>query len=271
MNNGTLYLIPSPIGNLQDISPRIKDTILLCDIIACEDTRNTQKLLNIIGIKKPCISCHEHNETVSSQNIISILKEGKNVGYLSDAGYPCISDPGYLLSCQAIAENITVTPISGPSAFLNALVASGLDCTHFMFYGFLQSKSSDRKKELLALKPYRYTLIFYEAPHRISDTLKDIYDVFGNRKIAIAREISKLHEEFIRTNLKTITEENKELIGELVIVLEGNSESEETQNISEIELQVNKLIENGINKKDAIKSVSIINNIPINQIKKIFY
>ncbi len=268
---GSLFLIPSPIGNLQEVSPRIKETILNCDYIACEDTRNTTKLLNLLYIKKKCVSCHEHNEKSESNKIIEDILNGKNVGYMSDAGYPCISDPGAILAEEAIKNDITVTPISGPNAFINALVASGLDASHFLFYGFLKSKSSERIKELESLKELGFTLLFYESPHRINETLKDLYDVLGNRKITIARELTKLHEEFIRTDLKTINDNPKELIGEMVLVVEGNNLSQDTIDENQIKENLNLLIKNGISGKDAINSVSLLLKINKNVVKKIYY
>lgn len=271
MSKGNLYLIPSPIGNINDVSPRIREAISNVEIIACEDTRNTMRLLQILGYKKQCISCHEHNEIVSSQNIIKLLNEGKNIGYLSDAGYPCISDPGYILTKDAIENGITVFPISGPSAFLNALVASGISTEHFFFYGFLKSKSNERKKELELLKNFSDTIIFYEAPHRINETISDIYEIFGERKISIAREISKIHEEFIRGRLSDFVKNKREYIGELVIVIEGNVKiTTEEIDDNTIIRQVETLIKNGINKKEAILCVSICLNVPKNRVKKLF-
>lgn len=269
MNKGNLYLIPTPIGNLNDVSSRIKDTISLCDFIACEDTRNSSKLLSLLGVKKQCISCHEHNEASSSENIIKLLNEGKNIGYMSDAGYPCISDPGCILVEKAIKEDIRIIPIPGPSAFIEALVASGLSTEHFYFYGFLSSKESDRLKELKSLRSFHETIIFYESPHRIQNTLKNLYSVFGNRKIVVARELTKLHEEFIRTTLEDLISNPKEIIGEIVLVVEGNSTTSEIDEQLIID-QVNTLIKNGINKKDAILSVSLLFNYPKNLIKKLF-
>jgi len=267
--SGILYLVPSPIGNIQDVSPRVREVLSNVDYIACEDTRNTLKLLNILGINKKLVSCHEHNEIESSSRIIKDLLDDKNVAYLSDAGYPCISDPGFLLSKEAIKNNIKITPISGASAFLNALVASGLDTNHFIFYGFLDSKSTDRKKELTTLKHNPYTIIFYESPHRIQDTLKDIYEIFGDRHLTICRELTKIHEEFIRTTLKEIVENPIELIGELVLVVEKYTEPIKEIDENEIKKQVNLLIQNGLTKKDAISSVSLLLNLPKNLVKKI--
>ena len=262
---GLLYLVPSPIGNLQEVSPRAIDVLKSVDFIACEDTRNTSHLLSLLNINKKCISCHEHNEASSSEGIISQILEGKSVAYLSDAGYPCISDPGYLLTLKAIENDIQIVPLSGPNAFLNALVGSGIDTSHFLFYGFLDSKTSAREKELENLKDLPYTLIFYEAPHRINDTLKSMYIVLGNRKITIARELTKKFEEFIRSDLKTLVDENREYLGELVIVLDKskNCDNDDTY-LSEI----NKLLDAGYSVKDAINIVSILFGANKNKLKR---
>lgn len=263
---GKLYLIPTPIGNLKEVSPRFYEAIEDCSYLACEDTRNTLKLLNILNISKKCISCHEHNEKSSSINIINDILDGKTIGYLSDAGYPCISDPGYILVREAIDKGITIVPISGPNAMLNALVGSGLNTDHFFFYGFLSAKSSQRKKELFSLKTIPFTIIFYESPHRIKETLKDIYDVFGDRKVSIARELTKLHEEFIRDSLKNIIEQNQTLIGELVIVIEGAQNTKEEINKDSIINLYNKFLENGFSKKDSILATSLSLNIRKNEL-----
>jgi len=272
--SGNLYLIPSPIGNMKDVSPRVQETLLLCDYIACEDTRNTLKLLNILGIRKKCVSCHEHNELKISPSIIEDLKNGKNIGYLSDAGYPCISDPGHLLAKEAINNNITVVPLSGASAFLNALVGSGIDPSKFLFYGFLNSKSEDRKKELNNLKEVPFTVVFYESPHRIDKTLEDIYEVFGNRKITIARELTKIHEEFIRSTLKDLVEEKREYIGEMVLIIDKYTASEEvSEELSDEEITkyLNTLLNNGVSSKDAITSLALLKKTNKNRIKAIYY
>ena len=190
-NKGILYLVPSPIGNLSDISKRIIDTLNSVDYIFCEDTRNTQKLLNLLNIKKTTISCHEHNEKEMSFKLISYLSEGKNIAYMSDAGYPAISDPGEILVKEVSKNNFKIIPLSGPTASLTALIASSLPTSHFLFYGFLSSKHSERIKEINELKSFPYTIIFYEAPHRINETLDDLYNTLGDRKITIARELSK--------------------------------------------------------------------------------
>lgn len=267
--SGKLYLVPSPIGNIDDVSPRQRNILSSVDFIACEDTRNTMKLLNILNIKKKCISCHEHNESVSSKNIVDQIIDGKNVAYLSDAGYPCISDPGYILAKKCIENGINVVPISGASAFLNGLVGSGLETDHFLFYGFLSSKHSDRIEEISKIKTLPYTIILYEAPHRIKECISDLYSVMGERNICICRELTKVHEEFIRTSLKSFLDEPIEFKGEMVIILEKAKEQKEIINDNDIINKVDELIKNGLTKKDAITSVSLLLNIPKNMVKKL--
>ena len=262
-----LFLVPSPIGNLKEVSPRVIEVLNSVDYVACEDTRNTSKLLNLLGLNKRCVSCHEHNENMESDKIISSLLEGKNVAYLSDAGYPCISDPGSILVKKAIENNIKVTPLSGPNAFLNALVGSGIDSSHFLFYGFLDSKESKRESELEKLKYLPYTLIFYEAPHRINDTLKSMEKILGNRKITVARELTKLHEEFIRTDLTSLNRGNSTFIGELVIIVDKYNEVEKTDfddYLPKLEL----LLKAGYKLKDATSIISLLFNVNKNKLYK---
>ena len=262
-----LFLVPSPIGNLKEVSPRVIEVLNSVDYVACEDTRNTSKLLNLLGLNKRCVSCHEHNENMESDKIISSLLEGKNVAYLSDAGYPCISDPGSILVEKAIENNIKVTPLSGPNAFLNALVGSGIDSSHFLFYGFLDSKESKRESELEKLKYLPYTLIFYEAPHRINDTLKSMEKILGNRKITVARELTKLHEEFIRTDLASLNRGNSTFIGELVIIVDKYNEVEKTDfddYLPKLEL----LLKAGYKLKDATSIISLLFNVNKNKLYK---
>ena len=253
--SGILYLVPSPIGNLKEVSPRTKEILSSVDFVACEDTRNTSKLLNLLNISKQCVSCHEHNEVSSSSKIIEALLNGENVAYLSDAGYPCISDPGYLLVKEAIKNEIQIVPLSGPNALLNGLVGSGIDTSHFLFYGFLNSKKSLREKELTELKNLPFTLIFYEAPHRINETLESMLNVLGNRPVCIARELTKKFEEFIRSDLKTLVEEKREYIGELVLIVDKNLDVK--SDVSYLD-QFNKLVKEGYSVKDAINILSII-------------
>ena len=216
---GTLFIVSTPIGNLSEASKRVIDTLNMVDIVACEDTRNTRKLLSHFDIHKPMISYHNFNEDEESYKLIVLLKEGKNIALVSDAGYPLISDPGYILVNKLADEDIKMTVISGPSAGINALVASGLETSHYLFYGFLNAKSSKAKTELEALRAFPYTLIFYEAPHRINKMLNLLYEVYGNRKVCVARELTKLHEEFVRGNLLDV--KDKEYKGEIVVVVEG--------------------------------------------------
>ena len=194
-NSPTLYLIPTPIGNLDDISIRCLNTLKEVDVIFSEDTRVTSLLLSHFEISKKLVSSHSYNEDVTSNKLIEYLKDGKNVGLVSDRGTPVISDPGYKLAKAAIDNNFNVVALPGTTAFVPALIASGLNPQPFLFFGFLSNKSSKRKKELETLKDYPYTLIFYEAPHRLLETLDDMKDVLGNRKICISREISKKFEE----------------------------------------------------------------------------
>lgn len=223
-----LYLIATPIGNLSEFSPRAIQIISEMDFVASEDTRNTAKLLSFFSISKPLISCHEHNEEEASEKIVALLKEGKKVAYVSDAGYPCISDPGERLVRKCLQNSIKISTVNGPNAALCALAASGFDASHFYFYGFLPSKQSERIKELTKIEPREETTILYESPHRIDKTIKDLYTVLGNRNICIARELTKAHEEFIRCTLEEATHlDQSTLLGEMVLVLEGKKETKE--------------------------------------------
>jgi len=220
---GTLYLCPTPIGNLEDITLRALKTLEEVDLIAAEDTRVTIKLLNHFEIKKPLISYHEHNKKSQGAKLISILLEGKNIAIVTDAGTPGISDPGEDLVKQAIDAGINVVPLPGAVAAICALVASGLSTDRFVFEGFLSKKNQERDKRLSELVSEKRTLVFYEAPHRIIKTLKALKDTLGNRRVTIAREMTKLHEEFIRGTLEDLIQRFGEVTpkGEMVIVLEG--------------------------------------------------
>lgn len=254
-NSPTLYLIPTPIGNLDDISIRCLNTLKEVDVIFSEDTRVTSLLLSHFEISKKLVSSHSYNEDVTSNKLIDYLKEGKNVGLVSDRGTPVISDPGYKLAKAAIDNNFNVVALPGTTAFVPALIASGLNPQPFLFFGFLSNKSSKRKKELEDLKNYPYTLIFYEAPHRLLETLDDMYDVLGNRKICISREISKKFEEIYRDTLENIREQVKDAKGEFVIVIDGNYEEKTYNNLSIIE-HVNLYIKEGFDVKEATKLVA---------------
>ena len=200
-NKPLIYLIATPIGNLGEMSKRALDVIQEMDVIAAEDTRNTYSLLSHFGIKKELFSLREHNEIEASEHLLRLVKNGKKVAYVSDAGYPGISDPGYLLVKKAREEGIAVSTVSGSCAFINALVASGLPTDHFYFYGFLSKKGNEGKKALESLTDRPETLIFYESPHQIEETIKLLFSVFGDRKCVIARELTKLNEEYISGSL----------------------------------------------------------------------
>ena len=268
-----IYLVATPIGNLQEVSPRTIEVLSSVDLIACEDTRVTGKLLSLLGIKKDLISLREHNEVSVSNDLIEKIKNGLKVAYVSDAGYPCISDPGSKLVKICLEHEINVAPISGPNAALNALVASGLCEDHFYFHGFLNAKESVRLEELRELVNRKETLIFYEAPHRIQKTLESLYEIFGDRKTCLARELTKKHEEFIRCGLKTMSEIDPETLkGEMVIVVEGsNGEEKPVINNTDIVNMVKSMVDSGMSTKDAIKKVSEMTKINKNIVYKVYH
>ena len=268
-----LYLVATPIGNMQEVSPRTIEVLSLVDLVACEDTRVTGKLLSLLGIKKDLVSLREHNEVSVSHDLIEKIKNGLKVAYVSDAGYPCISDPGSKLVKICLENEINIAPISGPNAALNALVASGLCEDHFYFHGFLNAKESVRLEELRELANRKETLIFYEAPHRIKKTLEALYEVFGDRKACLARELTKKHEEFIRCGLKTMSEIDPETLkGEMVIVVEG-SMGEVKPIISDADIvnMVKSMVNSGMSTKDAIKKVSEMTKINKNIVYKVYH
>lgn len=263
-----LYLIATPIGNLGEFSPRALEIIKEMDLIAAEDTRNSGDLLIKFGIKKPFISIREHNEVEASLNLINQIKEGKKVAYMSDAGYPGISDPGYLLTKLALENDIAVSTISGSSAFINALVRSGLDTSHFYFHGFLSAKENEAKQELEELKPKKETLIFYESPHRIDKTLKLLYEVLGNRDTSLQRELTKLNEENILGTLEELSQlDPATLKGEMVIVVNGNKESLDSLNDKEILEKYAYFTSKGVGKKEAIEIISDLYKVRKNHLK----
>lgn len=221
-----VYLVPTPIGNLNEMTSRALDILRQVDHVAAEDTRNTGKLLKHYDIHTHLISSHEHNQEKAIPYILSLIEQGDSIAIVSDAGYPLVSDPGQRLVEELIQNNVPVISISGANAALNALVASGLSCYHYLFYGFLDSKSSKRKKELETLSSFPYTLIFYEAPHRIEAMLEDLLAVFGNRKMTLARELTKVHEEYLRGTISEIKEVASSLKGEMVVVVEGYQKEE---------------------------------------------
>ena len=270
-NQPILYLIATPIGNLKEMSPRALEIIDGMDIIAAEDTRNAFSLLANYGIKKELFSLREHNEKEASQYLLIKIKDGKKIAYMSDAGYPGISDPGYILVQEMIKNNIAVSTISGSCAFINALVASGLNTKHFYFHGFLSAKESEAKEELLSLENKKETLIFYEAPHRILKTLIQVRDVLGNRNACLARELTKINEEYIRGTLdELISIDESTLRGEMVLIVEGNKKEECVDN-QKIIARVAYFVELGLSQKDAINVVSEEYNVNKNYVKKLIF
>jgi 16S rRNA (cytidine1402-2'-O)-methyltransferase len=262
--SGILYLVSTPIGNLEDITFRAVNTLKSVDIIAAEDTRQSLKLLNHFDIKKPVWSYHEHNKRESGKNLINNLLEGKNIALVTDAGTPGISDPGEDLVRLAVENEIPVFAVPGAAAFVYSLVVSGLSTTRFIFEGFLPREGRERKEKLEDLKNEQRTIIFYEAPHRIERTLEDFYEYFGDRKLAICRELTKRHEEIIRTTLSEAVNIYKERDpkGEFVIVLEGKSQEELNKEKQEqlegisIEDHIRMYMEKGMDKKEATKKVA---------------
>ena len=218
---GKLYLIPTPIGNMKDITPRILDTLRNVDHIYCEDTRNTRILLSYHDIHKVLKSYHMFNEDKKCNEIIRELNEGLDIALVSDAGYPGISDPGYLICKRAIEEGIMVSTLPGASASITALVGSGIDIDKFYFYGFLNHDEKPKRKELEELKDFHCTLIFYESPHRIYETLEMMKEILGDRYIVIAKDLTKKYEEYIRGKISEIISLNRELKGEMVLVVSG--------------------------------------------------
>ncbi|TJX13203.1 16S rRNA (cytidine(1402)-2'-O)-methyltransferase [Tissierella creatinini] len=256
MEYGKLYICPTPIGNLEDITLRTLRVLGEVDLIACEDTRHSLRLLNHYEIKKPLTSYHEHNIKQKGPELIRNLKEGKSIAIISDAGMPGISDPGQDIIRLAIDEKIDLVVLPGPTASITALVASGLNTDKFVFEGFIPSKKRDRIKALEDLEKERRTIIFYEAPHRVKESLSDMLNVLGNRRIAIGRELTKHYEEIFRGTFNQALDRFSEgqVKGEFVIIVEGNSFEE----ILEIDIikELTKQIENGLTKKEAVKAVS---------------
>ena len=264
-NTPSLYIVPTPIGNLEDITLRAINTLKEVDVIFAEDTRTTSILLKHFKIKQKLLSSHLYNEDKMTNKEIEYLKKGKNIAVVSDAGTPVISDPGYILINKAIKEGYNVICLPGPTAIIPAIVTSGLAGGPFTFYGFLNSKESKRKQELENIKSNKYPIVFYEAPHRLIKTLQNIKEILGNRKISIAREISKKYEEIIRDNVENIIKNVENIKGEIVIVVDGNHEEKKFDNLTIIE-HINIYLEEGILPKEAIKIVAKERNIPKSEI-----
>jgi len=269
--SGILYVVATPIGNLEDITQRAVRILREVDLIACEDTRQTHKLLDHYGIVKRAISYHEHNERARAEELLGELRAGKNVALVSDAGTPLIADPGYRVVELAREKGITVTPVPGPSAILAALSASGLPTDSFFFRGFLPPKIVQRKKVLEQAKDIEATLVFYETPHRILEALADIAAVLGERPVVLARELTKIHEEFLRgtaAELKSTLEQRPSVKGEFVVMVGKGSGVED--DATPIEEAVEELMRQGMPRMDAVKAVAKRRGLPKREVYKRF-
>jgi 16S rRNA (cytidine1402-2'-O)-methyltransferase len=276
--DGVLYIVPTPIGNLEDMTFRAIRILKEADLIAAEDTRVTKKLCNYFEIQTYVTSYHEHNKEKSGEKLLDVLKEGKTIALVSDAGMPTISDPGYELVCLALANKIPVIPLPGANAALTALVASGLPPKNFLFHGFLPRHKKEKKEELEKLKRQQSTLLFYESPHRLKETMKAMADVLGDRKVVISREITKKFEEFIRGTALELSEwlESAEIKGECCILVEG---SNEVQNLDEeqwwtsltVETHVEHYIEQDMSSKEAIKQVAVDRKVPKREVYETYH
>lgn len=273
--SGKLYLVATPIGNLEDITLRAIRILKEVDIIIAEDTRQTLKLLNHLEISKPLISYHRHNEDIKTDGIIEKLKNDNNIALVSDAGTPVISDPGEVIVKKALKNNIEIIPVPGACALINGIIASGLDAKEFCFMGFLSLNKKIRKEKLEEIRNENKTIILYEAPHKVLNTLNDLKEILGERKIVLARELTKLHEEFIRGNIEEILEIYKEPRGEHIIIIEGNKiKKEDVQNdvLNSIPIQEHyKFYEKqGLLKNEIIKKIAKDRNVAKNEIYKLF-
>ncbi len=267
---GMLYLVPTPIGNLGDISIRCKQTLEQADFIAAEDTRVTLKLLNHLGIKKSLVSYYEHNKTQKGEQIVERILAGETCALVSDAGSPAISDPGEELVKQCAQAGITVCAIPGPCAVITALSISGQSTGRFCFEGFLSTAKKSRREHLESLKTEKRTMIFYEAPHKLTATLESMSEVFGEgRPISLCRELTKLHEEVIRTTLGDAIAYYQDVApkGEFVLVVSGAPEEDkETATVTDAKSRVKALMETGMSRKDAVKQTAQELNLPKNAV-----
>lgn len=277
---GMLYIVPTPIGNLEDITFRAIRTLKEVDFIAAEDTRNTKKLCNHFEISTPLFSYHDHNKNVSGQKILSLLEEGKSVAIVSDAGTPCVSDPGYEIIVAATKKKMPVIALPGASAGVTALSASGLDTNHFYFYGFLDRVKKKKREILSDLKDFPSTMIFYESPHRLKETLTVMYEVLGTREVVVMREMTKVYEQIFRGKLEQI--QNYFLVndprGEFCILVEGNQEGTYTTTVNHfweiwtIEEHIRHYIEEkGMPSKEAIKKVAQERKISKREVYQVYH
>lgn len=255
---GTLYLCPTPIGNLEDMTYRAVRCLREADVIAAEDTRHTRQLLTAYGIDTPLTSYHEHNKADKGPKLIDMLKQGKMVALVSDAGMPAICDPGSDLVALAVSEAVPVVPLPGANAGLTGLIASGMDTTQFTFAGFLPKTQKHRLPVLERLKSYEGTLIFYEAPHRIEAVLSEMHDVLGDRKAVLCRELTKRYEQYIRGTISEVidTLSREGTRGEYVILIEGAGRHEEGQASGDYASLVRELMDQGTDKKEAVRLVA---------------
>ena len=254
---GTLYLVATPIGNLSDITHRALQVLRDVDLIACEDTRHTHKLLNHYGITTKTISYHEHNEQQRAVQLIDQLKQGSDVAVVSDAGTPAISDPGFRLVRAAIENDVPIVPVPGPSALISALIAAGLPTNEFFFAGFLPAKSNARRARLSELQIVPGTLIFYEAPHRLAATLRDAFEILGEREAVVARELTKVHEEIRRGRLSELSDhyEREEPRGEIVVLIDRHVISAARPQLT-IAALVDQFEQEGLDQRVALKKAA---------------
>lgn len=264
----TLYLIPTPIGNFDDITLRALKTLETVDLILCEDTRETGKLLHHYQIKNKLISCHEYNEDTMKNTVLGYLERGLTVGLVTDQGTPIISDPGYKIVEFVAQYDYTIISLPGPTAFVPALTLSALAPQPFLFYGFLNAKKGKRQTELKTLQNYPFTIIFYEAPHRIIETLNDMKELLGNRKVALVREISKKYEQVYRGTISSVLEQDIIIKGEMVLVIEGAEKIEYPFSIYD---HINLFLEDGMSPNEAIKKVAKERNTPKSEVYKEYH
>ena len=267
----TLYLVPTPIGNLEDMTYRSINILNTVEVIFSEDTRVTLLLLKHFNIKKKLIALHDHNEDTEKEKVLQYLKEGKSVAIVTDRGTPIISDPGYKTVKYVTDKGYNVVGLPGANAFVPALITSGIEPSPFLFYGFLNSKDSKRKQELDNLKFCKYTIIFYEAPHRIEKTMNEILDIFGDREVSLSREISKKFESVYRGNISSLIPTLKDIKGEFVIVV--SPYKEDNVNVSDLSIydNVKLYIENGMETMEAIKLVAKERNIAKNEVYREYH
>ena len=265
----SLYLVPTPIGNIEDITIRAINVLKSVDIILCEDTRDSSVLLNKYDINKKLVSCHQFNELSVVNKVLSYLTDGLNIALITDQGTPIISDPGYVLAREIIKNCFNVISLPGATAFVPALTSSGIEPSPFLFYGFLNSKSSKQKRELESLKNYSFSIIFYESVHRIRETLKNILDTMGDRNICLCRELTKVHEEYIRGKVSEVLDNLNLLKGEFVIIVEGNKNLIDFTDLSIVDHV--KMYLDDMSEKEAIKKVALERNVAKSVIYKEYH